>query len=520
MSDLAEFEPAIRTAAQSLPPECFDDFRRIARSLRSDTKHWALYLLKFSHRQQQQAVSQALQSLFGAFTQVQAMGHADWLDLEQTLRTAAQAGKPIEITDLDQWLEDYPDPAQADRRMGAWNIQRESCAASIPVPMLCWLRAPRLRALATRAPDLWSWKRGLYVFCEEDEAKPQSAGLLDVIRPNHKVIDNRSGQDKQARLAEIQQYLAQTGEEAGDALRWNLLYEQADLLIKLGQPDAALRLLRDELLPLARQDQRQYAFTMGQIADVLQARGEWDEALRIRREEELPVYTALGDQRARAVTMDNIADVLQARGEWDEALRIRREEELPVYTALGDQRARAVTMDKIADDLQARGEWDEALHIRREEVLPAFESLSDQHARAVAMGKIADVLQARGEWDEALRIYREELLPAFESLGDQRARAVTMGKIANVLQARGEWDEALRIRREEELPIFEQLADKRELSVSRFNLALLLLKRGHAADRPEALRLLQQSLAADRELRIPEADYVAQTLQQHFPDQA
>ena len=50
----------------------------------------------------------------------------------------------------------------------------------------------------------------------------------------------------------------------------------------------------------------------GLIADILQQRGELDEALRIRREEELPVYERLGDVRERAVTMGKIADILQA----------------------------------------------------------------------------------------------------------------------------------------------------------------------------------------------------------------
>jgi phosphopentomutase len=97
----------------------------------------------------------------------------------------------------------------------------------------------------------------------------------------------------------------------------------------------------------------------GEIADILQARGQLDEALRIRKEEELPVYERLGDVRSRAVTMGMIADILQARGQLDDALRIRKEEELPVYERLGDVRSRAVTMGKIADILEARGQLDE-----------------------------------------------------------------------------------------------------------------------------------------------------------------
>ena len=75
---------------------------------------------------------------------------------------------------------------------------------------------------------------------------------------------------------------------------------------------------------------------MGQIADILQQRGETDEALRIRREEQLPVYERLGDVRERAVTMGKIADILQQRGETDEALRISIEDCLPSAQRIGD----------------------------------------------------------------------------------------------------------------------------------------------------------------------------------------
>ena len=133
---------------------------------------------------------------------------------------------------------------------------------------------------------------------------------------------------------------------------------------------------------------REVAFAVGLRADVLQDRGQLDEALRIRREEQLPVYDRLGDVRRKAITLGQIADVLQARGQLDEALTIRREEELPVYERLGDVRAKAITLGKIADVLQARGQLDEALRMRRDEV-PIYEALGDQRSLLVGRTQIA-----------------------------------------------------------------------------------------------------------------------------------
>ena len=45
------------------------------------------------------------------------------------------------------------------------------------------------------------------------------------------------------------------------------------------------------------------------VADILEARGELDEALRIRREEALPVFEKIGDVRLVTLIQGRIADI-------------------------------------------------------------------------------------------------------------------------------------------------------------------------------------------------------------------
>ncbi len=297
------------------------------------------------------------------------------------------------------------------------------------------------------------------------------------------------------------------------AARSGFLWTLGQVAWKAGSLVQALAAAAEkEELDRAHGEDRGAALAAGLRADVLQAWGELEEALRIRREELLPVYERLDDVRARAVILGKIADVLQARGELDEALRIRREEELPVYERLDDVRERALSLGKIADVLQARGELDEALRIRREEELPVYERLGNVRERAMTLGKIADVFQERGELDEALRIRREEELPVYERLGDVRLRAVTLSYIADMHRARGEVEEALRILREEVLPVSERLAGRQDVLVTQTNIALLLLGRNALGDREEAARLLQIALAAAEAIWIPEAERIRQIL--------
>src|SRR5207249_1334586 len=107
-------------------------------------------------------------------------------------------------------------------------------------------------------------------------------------------------------------------------------------------------------------------------------RGQLDEALRMLREEILPVFERIGDVRLRAVSLGRIADVLAARGELDEALRIRREEEVPVYERLGDIRELIVRRTSLAVLLLRRG--------RPEDRTEAREHLTWSRTQAVECG--------------------------------------------------------------------------------------------------------------------------------------
>ncbi|MCV6637066.1 hypothetical protein, partial [Candidatus Albibeggiatoa sp. nov. NOAA] len=118
-----------------------------------------------------------------------------------------------------------------------------------------------------------------------------------------------------------------------------------------------------------------------------------------------------------------------------------------------------------------------------------------------------------GQLDEALRIRQQEELPVYERLGDVRSKAVTMGQIADILQSRGQLDEALSTQ-ENVLKICEQLNDTQGLLVTKTKIAMLLMefKPPYRSRRLEANQLLCEALHAAQQMRIPEAEQIADIL--------
>jgi len=476
--DSFAFDYGRHLAAAGLRPEHYSDFQRLAKDLRYGSA-FQLLIAEFNDVPYRDALIQRLDAVLAdagirpARLVLSPDLHADFAAAEGALRALAADYGAIHIVGGETWFD--------AQRWEAFNIRREAVARQVPARLILWLTAEPIAALARLAPDLWAWRGGVFSFTTE--VRPTQALPVAQRGP----IDTRSLAERGRRIAELRTHLAAEPPLPED-LQLQLLDELASLLESLGQFDEALRVRKEEELPVYERlgDMRSKAVTQGQIANILQARGQIDEALRIHKEEELPVYERLGDVRLKAVTQGQIADILQARGQIDEALRIRKEEELPVYERLGDVRSKAITQGKMADILQGLGQLDEALRIRKEEQLLVFDRLGDVRSKAITQGKIADILRVRGQLDEALTILRDDVRPAFDRPGDVWMQARASGAIADILQARGQLDEALRIRQEEELPVYERLGDVREKAVTQGKIADILQARGQL---DEALRI-------------------------------
>jgi tetratricopeptide (TPR) repeat protein len=508
-------EQSRRAEARHLPGTCHDDFLRLTRTLIHGPEFQWL-LVEAPNEGLRRQVMTAMDNVLhlAGLSSNRLPLSAKILDvpmLEERLVKIARSASVVHVLGQSGWFD--------AARWEAFNTRRERLASKARSKFVFWLDAEAI-ALASRcAPDLWSWRGGVYSFVPE-AALPATASPGDAIHGDPifqdsflsaSAIDpdNRSMAERSRRVVEIKTWLDRHP-EAPDELKVSPIDELGRLLFSLGDYDDALELWQHIELPLHRRlkDTRAAAITMGQIADILQKRGDSEEALRIYREEQLPVYERLGDIHSRAITMGKIADTLQQRGDSEEALRIYREEELAIYELLGDLRSRAITKGKIADILQQRGDSEEALRIYREEGLAVYECLGDVRSRAITMGKIADILQQLGDSEEALRIHREGELPVFERLGDVSSRAVTMGKIASILQHRGDSEEALRIRLEEELPVYEQLGNVREWALTMGKICDILQQRGN---NEEALRILSVEVLPAAE-KIEDMALLANTL--------
>lgn len=507
-------ELLINQAAEMLPPAHFKDFKRLAREVAAYRGRWGLFFIKYQHTRDISSVSAAIAKLVPRVGEVIATNYADVMALEQAMVDLLPDCDLIHLRGMDDWLGTFPDAEVGNKRLRAWNLSREYFAHNVTVPVICWVRPATLQKIGLDAPDLWSWRVGVYEFFLLHETN------LPLITPmgtlDYADIDNRTLAQRTQRIHDLQHYLAQTAPQNEIELntRALLLDELASLLLSIGDLDSALQIRNNEELPIYQQldSPKGKAIALGRIADIMLQQGKLDEAMRILQELVLPVFVQLNDLREKTITQMKIAETLYLKGELDQALQILQEQVLPACTALQDNSFRAGAYGRIAAILRQRGELTQALNILNQETLPVFEKLGNLQQWAINLFAVAEILAEQGKLEQSMAILRDKILPIVKKTGDVRGRTITFGRIAEILAQRGEIEQAISIYKNDVLPPIEKMGDVRSLFFIQQNLAVLLLKRNAPGDIGTARRLLAQVHEAGIEMKMKETSPIPDLL--------
>ena len=305
-ADPAPFADALRDASSALPPGCQEGFARIVKLIRARPHKFQFLILDCRDQLLRERLIKGLDDFLHAAgrrtaeLRLTAQDHPDFAALERRLKLLAETNSAIHVTGGPAWFD--------SARWEAFNIRRESVAHEVRAGLLFWLDDESISDLARVAIDLWAWRTAVITFSTAPQRR-------DARVPDVRIIDDRTHGERSGRIEFLRRTLLEP--DIPDDIRAGLALELGDLAASTGRVDDAESAYRTALL--AAPDERSRAITMGRIADILYARGELDEALRIRREEELPVYERLGDVRSRAVTLHNLAGSLIKAGGLNDA---------------------------------------------------------------------------------------------------------------------------------------------------------------------------------------------------------
>ncbi len=139
-------------------------------------------------------------------------------------------------------LPDWPSVSDS-QWLPSLNQRRDGFAADCPIPLVFWLSDHLIKQLALQAPDMWSWRAGVFDFTVQSEAiVPRFMAGKD------KSLTAHESERRRKRIDRLKAY-AKSHSDLTPSLRASLLRERGDLHNSIGELKEAL-ICFDEALAL------------------------------------------------------------------------------------------------------------------------------------------------------------------------------------------------------------------------------------------------------------------------------
>ena len=374
------------------------------------------------------------------------------------------------------------------------NASRELWERAFRCPIVIWAPEWAATALARHAKDLWRYRSHRFEFVSEEASA--DAAVSDAFSGDLAGASNLSLEEKQFRLAELEQRLADWGDDlSSDLLPHGLtwLNEAAFLRSVMGDLDGAEAMFRklleiNEKLGRLEGMARQY----GNLGNLLSSRGDLDGAEAMYRKA-LEIDEKFGGLEGKAIQYGNLGLVLLTRGDLDGAEAMIRKS-LKIDEELGRLEGMASQYGNLGIVLKTRGDLGGA-EAMFQKSLEIAEKLGRLEGMARQYGNLGIVLSMRGDLDGAESMSRKSL-EIDEKLGHLEGMAKQYGNLGIMLKTRGDLDGAEAMHRKS-LEINEQLGRLEGMAGNYGNLGNVMQIRG---DLDGAEAMYRKSLEIEEKL--------------------
>lgn len=341
------------------------------------------------------------------------------------------------VTDLERVVPSGGEDITALRSL---NASRELWERRFLCPVVFWLPEYAAAALSIEARDFWRYRSHRFEFVSPYATA--SAGAAEYLSGGTSGILNLSRDEKEFRIAELEQRLADAGNPPDPALLrgvLNWLNELGVLNKSLGRLDAAERYFRNYLcLAQSMSSDVDVAIACGNLGMVLRTRGDLAGAEAMYRRA-LQIDERQGRPKGIASDYGSLGIVLQIRGDLEGAEAMHRKA-LQIDERVGWLDGMAAQYGSLGIVLQIRGDLEGAEAMYRR-ALDINERLGRLEGMASQYGNLGLILYSRGDLEEAEAMCRKALAIE-ERLGRREGMANAYGNLGSVLEARGDLEGA------------------------------------------------------------------------------
>ncbi|MGB3240114.1 MAG: tetratricopeptide repeat protein, partial [Geitlerinemataceae cyanobacterium] len=277
---------------------------------------------------------------------------------------------------------------QLDRFFGYLQWTREGLR-EFEYPIVLWVTSRILREMSRRAPDFWSWRKGVFRFVGEipavaDSINPKQ-GQLTANLPTYVEGEYHSGELETTEtetnkdlppLAELLENVANLEASAPESASLATLYNRTARAY-------ARRVQRGEAENLAQEQQcaidyfrkaidRQQALNLkADEANSLQRLGSfYDDISRFSEaidshQQALILYRQIDDRSGQAISLNNLGIAYRSLGQYPTAIDFHQQS-LEIFRQIGDRSGQAISLNNLGIAYGSLGEYPRAIDFHQQ----------------------------------------------------------------------------------------------------------------------------------------------------------
>ena len=418
------------------------------------------------------------------------MAIAQLLQKEEYLRHDGRAVLTVTGADELLFISLKGERTEQDKFFGYLQWTREGLRA-FPYPVVLWVTNQILVNLSEKAPDFWSWRKGVFRF--ESETSVATLPPENGQRPSLSFEEDSSNFIP---LEDLQDLIARTEQKRGKkdptlATLYDRLGELYHQRLERGEaenyPDErecafqcfhkAIDLqtelgLRSDLVNSLRHLGLLYFF----LAQYKQAIDCHQKSLKVARE--------IGDRRVEAKSLGNLGNAYDSLGQCQLAITFHRQS-LEIAREIGDRQWEASSLGNLGNAYNSLGQNSSAIEFHQQS-LEIKREIGDRQGEAKSLGNLGNAYDSLGQYQQAIKFHQQALTIARE-IGDRQWEASSLGNLGNAYNSLGQNSSAIEFH-QQSLEIKREIGDKRGEANSWFNLGLALAKLNRESEAIDAYR--------------------------------
>ncbi len=358
------------------------------------------------------------------------------------------------------FIRNNGDKSQQEKFFGYLQWTREGLR-EFAYPIVLWVTNQILVNLSRKAPDFWSWRKGVFHFIPEPSLTP-------VLPPDNQVISY---------------------EHLREDYSYSLSLEDLEELInntekKRGKNDPNLVTLYNRLGDIY--------FNRIRSGESVNFPDQKEKALRCYYKG-LDISREIGDRLGEGNSLGNLGNIYGYLAQYEKAIQYHQQS-LPIFKEIGDRYGEANSYNNLGISCYLLGQYEKAIRYHQQS-LAINKETEDRYGEASSYRALGNVYKSLGQYQEAIQYYQESLAITRE-IGDKEGEANSYIGLGNAYCLLRQYQEAIQYH-QQSLAITREIGNKEGEASSYNNLgnSYCYLKQYE-----EGIKYFQQSLAIKREI--------------------